>query len=176
MTPPDDVTEECSSPDGTPVELGDAQATDVCDTMPIVDSDAPDVFDLGDTTVTWSATDASDNVGSAEQIVTVEDTTPPRIVAPDDITEECEAPEGNDVDLGDFMILSNNFNLPGGYAQGDMTFDGQVDIEDFSFFRRAILAAGAARAAPVPEPSASWLMLLAAMALPSLRRSRTRSK
>lgn len=104
VTVPDDVNAECESPDGTAVELGDAQAADTCDPMPGVDNDAPDVFDLGDTTVIWTATDASGNMGSGEQIVTVEDTTPPRIVAPDDITEECEAPEGNDVDLGDPQV------------------------------------------------------------------------
>jgi hypothetical protein len=45
ITSPDDVTEECESPDGTDVDLGDPQVTDVCDSMPSVDNDAPDLFE-----------------------------------------------------------------------------------------------------------------------------------
>jgi hypothetical protein len=96
----ENVTAECTSPDGTPVDLGVPLVEDVCDADPAVANDAPELFDLGETEVEWTATDASDNVGNTTQLVTVEDTTPPDLVAPDDIEVECASPEGNEVDLG----------------------------------------------------------------------------
>jgi hypothetical protein len=44
-----------------------------------VESNAPSVFPLGTTTVTFTATDDSGNVATATTTVTVVDTTPPRI-------------------------------------------------------------------------------------------------
>ena len=72
---------ECASPDGTMVALGDALVDDVCDAAPVVANDAPELFPLGETDVTWTATDASGNSASDTQLVTVEDTTPPEITA-----------------------------------------------------------------------------------------------
>ncbi len=46
---------------------------------PAVTNDAPPVFPLGETTVTWTATDASGNSATATQKVTVVDTPPPAI-------------------------------------------------------------------------------------------------
>jgi hypothetical protein len=95
-----DVTAECESPDGTAVDLGEPLIDEACDADPVVGNDAPDLFPLGDTDVNWSATDASGNTGEAVQVVTVEDTTPPELTVPEDITEECGSHDGNDVDLG----------------------------------------------------------------------------
>lgn len=77
ITAPQAVTAECTSPDGTPVALGTPVVHDVCDPSPQVTNDAPDLFPLGSTTVTWTAKDRSNNQNSATQQVTVEDTTPP---------------------------------------------------------------------------------------------------
>jgi hypothetical protein len=74
---PDPVTAECTSPDGTPVDLGTAVASDVCDAEVDLANDAPDLFPLGETGVTWTATDDSGNQASDGQGVTVVDTTPP---------------------------------------------------------------------------------------------------
>jgi hypothetical protein len=84
VTAPGRVTAECSqkNPPGTPkseVSLGTATATDVCAGPLAVSNNAPDVFLLGDNTVTWSSTDPSGNTGTDTQTVTIEDTTKPTI-------------------------------------------------------------------------------------------------
>jgi hypothetical protein len=79
LTPPADVLVECSSPDGTPAVLGTPFVADACDPAPLVENDAPALFPLGTTVVTWTATDASGNAFQATQDVVVEDTTPPEI-------------------------------------------------------------------------------------------------
>jgi hypothetical protein len=75
---PDDVTAECTSPAGTPVDLGTPIVSDECDAAPSVSNDAPALFPLGSTTVNWLATDADGNQGQDAQAVLVEDTTPPQ--------------------------------------------------------------------------------------------------
>jgi hypothetical protein len=76
---PPPVTVEQTSHRGTPVHLPRPRATDVCDASPRVTSDAPDVFPLGRTVVTFTATDDSGNRTRARTTVTVVDTTPPAI-------------------------------------------------------------------------------------------------
>lgn len=100
----DDVEAECESPDGTAVDLGDPMVDEVCDAEPVIDNDAPDLFPLGETVVTWTATDASSNTGMAEQNVTVVDTTPPSIEAPGPVTEECSSPDGTPVEIGEPVV------------------------------------------------------------------------
>jgi hypothetical protein len=100
LTVPDDVTAEQVDANGTAVDIGDATATDTCDAAPAITSDAPLVFPLGTTTVTWTATDASGNTASARQVVTVVDTTAPAIAAPDGLEVWEADPRGTHVDLG----------------------------------------------------------------------------
>jgi hypothetical protein len=104
VTAPDDVEAECTSPEGTPVELGEPEVVEVCDAEPVVENDAPELFPLGDTTVTWTATDASGNAGMDEQLVSVVDTTPPELEAPPDVQVECASPNGTPVDLGEPVV------------------------------------------------------------------------
>ena len=77
LTAPPDATAECAAPGGTAVDLGIPVASDVCDASVTVSNDAPALFPLGDTIVTWTAMDDSGNATQDTQTVTVEDTTPP---------------------------------------------------------------------------------------------------
>jgi len=76
---PPNVIAECTSPTGTPVALGSPTVSDLCDTTPTVTNNAPALFPLGLTTVTWRATDDSGNQNTANQTVTIQDTTAPVI-------------------------------------------------------------------------------------------------
>ena len=70
VTTPPDVTAEATGA-LTTVEIGAATATDAVDPNPTVTHDAPGSFLPGATTVTWTATDSSDNTATATQTVTV---------------------------------------------------------------------------------------------------------
>jgi len=78
---PGPVSKEATASAGTVVELGDAVATDAFGVT--VTNDAPALFQLGTTTVTWTATDATGNSATATQLVTIVDTTAPVITADD---------------------------------------------------------------------------------------------
>ncbi len=78
ITAPADITFEATDT-LTPLGRSDyGTATSGDDTADITD-DAPDAFPLGDTTITWTATDKSTNEMMATQVVTVVDTTAPMI-------------------------------------------------------------------------------------------------
>jgi hypothetical protein len=81
ITCPDDMTLECTGPDGAVATFA-AMATDLCDTDPVVVCTPPSgsTFPLGTTTVECVATDASGNSASCSFVVEVVDTTPPDIV------------------------------------------------------------------------------------------------
>jgi uncharacterized repeat protein (TIGR01451 family) len=69
--------------------LGSGSANDACQgALAVTRTGVPagNVFPVGQTTVTYSATDASGNTGSATQTVTVIDNTPPTISCPANIT------------------------------------------------------------------------------------------
>ena len=79
----------------TGIVLGLATATDNCGT-PVITNDAPASFPIGTTVVTWTATDAANNVTTATQSITVEDNQAPTLIAPLAITsttdiDSCEA-------------------------------------------------------------------------------------
>jgi hypothetical protein len=77
--PPDLPDVEQTSADGTPVDLGNPVVSDACDEYPEVTNDAPALFPLGETIVTWTVTDDCDHSTSCTQTVIVVDTTPPVI-------------------------------------------------------------------------------------------------
>jgi hypothetical protein len=71
LTAPPDITIQEIDPLGTAVILGEATVSDLCDARASIKNDAPSLFGLGITTVTWEASDRFGNVSSAEQKVTV---------------------------------------------------------------------------------------------------------
>ncbi|MHB9155381.1 MAG: HYR domain-containing protein [Endomicrobiales bacterium] len=107
----------------TPVTLSAATATDI---YPVdLSNDAPTVYQLGVTTVTWTATDANGNTSSRIQRVTIADTTPPALTLPDDVTSEATGLEtavtiGSAAATDIFPITITN-NAPLSYQLGTTT-------------------------------------------------------
>ncbi|MGC1708588.1 MAG: HYR domain-containing protein, partial [Nitrosotalea sp.] len=85
ITAPPNVTVQATSADHNTVDLGVPSAYDAVGVESIT-NDAPPYFPLGQTVVTWKAIDPSGNVATTTQTVTVQDTTPPTIRAPADMT------------------------------------------------------------------------------------------
>ena len=83
---PADITKEATGI-LTMVDIGTATVTDNVDSITAT-NDAPDSYSLGETLITWTATDNSGNTATAIQRVTVQDTTNPTITAPPDINAE----------------------------------------------------------------------------------------
>ncbi len=90
VTPPADISVPATGP-LTPVAIGTATATDAVGVVSI-SSDAPASFPVGTFVVTWTATDAAGNAGTATQSISVEDATPPVVTAPADITVPATGP------------------------------------------------------------------------------------
>jgi Ca-activated chloride channel family protein len=128
---PADVTVEQETAAGTVVSLTAATATDICDADVEITDDAPEIFPLGTTTVTFTATDDSGNSATCTTTVTVIDTTPPEMTLSDEqivlwppnhkyhtieiaeccvisVTDICDA----DVDIDDVVITSVSSDEP----------------------------------------------------------------
>ncbi|MBL1279261.1 MAG: HYR domain-containing protein [Fluviicola sp.] len=90
------------------VALGTPVTTDNC-TIASVTNDAPLSYPLGNTTVTWTVTDAAGNVATCTQIVTVNDTEAPTIVCPANITVSNDAGtcDATGVALGTELTFDN---------------------------------------------------------------------
>ena len=76
VTPPADITVEATGPT-TAVALGTATATDIVDVALTPTPNQTGPFGVGVHTIVWSAADSAGNTGTANQTVTVTDTTPP---------------------------------------------------------------------------------------------------
>ena len=100
ITTPSNIVQEATGKTGTSLDIGKAEVTDLIKVENIT-NDAPSSFPLGNTTVTWTATDESGNTSTATQIITIRDTTKPTITAPADITQEATSASENTVNLGD---------------------------------------------------------------------------
>ena len=83
ITAPDSVSvstnEACTATD---VSLGSLVTSNIC-SVASTTNDAPDIFDLGETIVTWTVTDGSGNTTSTTQTVTVTDNTNPTVLCND---------------------------------------------------------------------------------------------
>ena len=81
LTPPPDVTAECTGVRTifTDVPLTPPVVTDQCDTDLWINSNAPETYPLGASTVTWTITDDSNHQTTISHTVTLVDTTAPTI-------------------------------------------------------------------------------------------------
>ena len=95
---PEDIIIEATSIDNNEVDLGESSATDNGEIISI-SNDAPQFFALGDTIITWTVSDSSENVASVTQLVSVIDTTAPEILPVDDLTYEATSMDENIVYL-----------------------------------------------------------------------------
>ena len=96
---PNDIQIEATSINTNTVEFGFAEASDLVEIASIT-NDAPEVFPLGETLVTWTATDASGNSASSTQTISVIDTTAPTVFVPNDIQIEATSINTNTVEFG----------------------------------------------------------------------------
>jgi hypothetical protein len=164
-TPPDiscpgNTTIEAMGPDGVPIDddrvqnfLAGASANDNCDPSPVITHDAPTVIGSGDTTITFTATDASDNMSTCQSTVTVVEAAEaslriiPRIINRDGILQEILAvfrfPEGvteDDIDIDEPLVLFPGDCLYGIEAtrQRIVTWyrQGTLHVSVFAFFSR----------------------------------------
>ncbi|MDQ7075575.1 MAG: HYR domain-containing protein [Gammaproteobacteria bacterium] len=88
LTVPSAITSEASAVESL-IALGTATATDIFGAT--VTNDAPATFPLGDTVVTYTATDGNGLTSTATQTITVTDTTAPVLTVPSAITSEASA-------------------------------------------------------------------------------------
>ncbi len=119
-TPPDiatppDMTVEYQGGAGQPVDIDTPSASDNCCDVTLTNN-APSLFSLGETIVTWTATDCNGNSTTATQTITVKDTTPPVLgdLNGDDI-----------VNYSDFMIFRSTL----GKCDGDTGFMPEADYD-----------------------------------------------
>lgn len=102
---PADITVPATETSGTPATeisiatfLASATAEDNVDgNIPAITHDAPESFPVGETVVTFTASDAAGNAGTATATVTVSsyvDNKVPEVIAPDDITVAATGPSG----------------------------------------------------------------------------------
>lgn len=119
ITCPDDVALECNDPTD-PDHTGYPTASDDCDQE--VDISYSDSMDGGCPIIitrTWTATDECGNTATCDQIISIDDTLPPTITCPPDVTIECDQPSDPDAT---------------GYATADDACDPDVAVsfEDHS--------------------------------------------
>ncbi len=75
------------------------------------------------------------------------------------------------VDATDAEELVDNFGEEGGFAQGDINFDGDINFQDVALFRPIYAAAsGAGEASVVPEPGSVSLLVLGFVSMLGFRR------
>lgn len=127
VTPPVNLSQEATGAT-TPVSLGSATVTDDVDTGLTASPSTTGPFPVGITTITWTATDAAGNIGSAAQTVTIVDTILPVITVVgtnplmlnigDTFTDQgATASDIVDGDITASIIVTNPVNtaLPGTY-------------------------------------------------------------
>ena len=97
-----------TSCDAVNVALGEPILSDNCG-ISSVTNDAPEIYPLGATIVTWTVTDNSGNIATATQTVTVVDDQDPLVSAPADVTIQIapDADSATGVALGEAQASDN---------------------------------------------------------------------
>jgi hypothetical protein len=143
----------------TAAALGSTTATDVCG-MPPLSTPAPalGVLSRGANTVQWTARDGANNVGTASQSVTVNDTTPPTLTAPPSVdVSQCAAgtvtvgvPSGSD-DCGGAVTFTGQAISKNGVALNPPinVVGGQVSLGAGTYVIRWTASDGTNTSAPV---------------------------
>ncbi|MDE1845069.1 MAG: HYR domain-containing protein [Thaumarchaeota archaeon] len=103
---PSDITQEATNPSSNVVNLGNSTVTDN-GIIKSVTNNAPAVFPIGKTTVTWTATDQSGNSQTATQVVNIVDTTAPKISPPPQVTFEATSLTQNTIPFGNATVTDN---------------------------------------------------------------------
>ena len=112
ITAPDPVSVEATAVD-TPASAVNLGSPTVDDLVGIaagsLTNNAPDTYPVGDTTVTWTVTDLAGNTATADQLVTITDTTLPAFNVADgqEFSFEATTPAGADVDLGSLVTATD---------------------------------------------------------------------
>ena len=101
-----DITAEAVVPYDNIIELQEPAADDLLGVISIT-NDAPEFFPVGETIVTWIATDVGGNTASIEQKIVVLDTISPIIEIPEDIVIEATSVDQNEVYLGESTATDN---------------------------------------------------------------------
>lgn len=153
LTAPPDVIVSADDACTAAPDLGTATASDVASLPVTVSNDAPAAFPLGTTTVTWTAEDASGNVATATQLVTVVDTTAPTLsvsLSPDvlwspdhklvAVEATVEASDNCDPSPAVVLVSATNSEPDNGLGDGDTVNDIQgadLGTADFALQVRA---------------------------------------
>ena len=108
---PKAIVQEAVSISENTVTLGDANVTDNS-LAAYVSNDAPEYFALGNTTVTWTATDDSENTVSEVQNVLIVDTIAPQFEPINVIVSEALKADANKINLTKPIVTDvQNFTL-----------------------------------------------------------------
>lgn len=125
VTAPADIAIEATGA-ATTVNLGSATVTDNVDASLTAVASSLGPFSLGSHTIIWTATDAAGNTGTDTQTITVNDTTPPVITAPDKTVQTTGATTQVNLgasasDLVDGAITPTTSDSTGPFAVGTHT-------------------------------------------------------
>lgn len=118
---PGGITLEATAAPTTPVNIGQATATDIFGIASLT-SNSPGSFPVGTTVVTWTAVDPNGRTATATQSITVTDTTDPVLQLPADVVAQANA-IGSIVDIGlatatDIFPVLVQSNAPATYPLG----------------------------------------------------------
>ena len=105
LTPPPNITIEATSLNNTIAHLSVPTVKDLQQVT--ITNDAPKTFALGMTQVTWTAIDESGNRANVTQTVIIQDTTPPKINVPADVTIQATSSGNNQIQIGNATASDN---------------------------------------------------------------------